>query len=129
VKLTFGALIGQSTVDVKASAIAVQNPSVGTIGLNGISMHSNTFVASYNSSTSTSPSRTSYNSNGQLESNGVIGTGATAPNNLYGTMTLGPSGSMAAGVTNNGTTTDLTSDIPTPAAVTMQVVTNPGSVS
>lgn len=128
VTLWFASLFGQSTIDVNTSAIAMQNPSYGTIGLNGIAFHTNTFVASYNSSVSTSPSTSSYNTNGVLQSNGTIGTGATAPNNFYGTLSLGPSASNT-GATVHGTTNNLASNIPTPAAVTMTVVTNPGGVS
>ena len=122
-------ILGKSAQNVTASAIATRNPPAGIIGLNGIALHTRNFVASYTSSVTTSPNRTTYNTNGRLASNGVIGTGGVSPNNLYGTVTLGSSGSVDATVSVSGSTNSLASGIATPTGVTMTVVSNPGGVS
>lgn len=127
IPLLFAQIIGQSTCDLSTTAVAIVNSSPTTLtGLNSIAMHSNLFVSSYDSSVTTNPSHSSYTSNGVMQSNGAIGTGATTGNKLYGGATLGPSGSIS-GITCSTASTTLSSAIATPT-VTMQVVSNPYGV-
>lgn len=126
VNLYFAKVFGLNSIDVTATAIAYATATdpAGLIGLSSITVHDNAFVASYDSSVTTTPTQTSYNSNAAVESNGPI----TGHNGdvVHGNATLGPSGSVSSisvlGSTKNGATI-------TASTVTAQTVTNPGGVS
>lgn len=131
VPLVFAKIVGLTGCDVTCSATALKingQPS-GITGLSYIAMRKGFFGASYNSAVTTTPSHTSYYSNGVFSSNGVVGSGASSvvANNIYGSATLGPSGSVNSNVSvSAGSTTTATITGP---AVTMTVVTtNPGGV-
>jgi hypothetical protein len=130
IPLVFGQVIGRSSCDIKCIGVvatAASSPT-GFTGLNSFPVHKKVFCASYDSGVTTSPSHSTYNSNSLMQTNGVLCQGATAGAHLYGNAKVGPSGSVAGGVTISGTTTTLGSNI-TATAVTMTVVTNPGGVS
>ena len=125
VSLFFGPMVGKSSSDVSVSSIAVytQPTPTGIIGLNSISNHSNLFVGSYDSHTTTTPTQNSAGSNALMSSNGAI----SGNGKEQGNAKLGPSGSVS-GITVTGSTTYSSTPIAVPG-VTMQVVTNPGGVS
>jgi hypothetical protein len=125
IPLVFGQVIGRSSCDIKCIGIvATAAGATGFTGLNSFTVKNNFFSASYKSTVTTSPSHSTYNTNGLMRSNGVI----SGSGNLYGNAKVGPSGSVSGGLTVSGTTTTLGSNITAPA-VTMTVVTNPGGVS
>jgi Flp pilus assembly protein TadG len=134
IPLFFASLIGRSTCDVSASAIALattNNSSQLTI-LNSLQCTNQPFIASYDSSQTTAPVQSvssTWGSNVTLGCNGMVGQGEASAGTLNGNLSLGPTGSKSAFLTVTGTTTNLGSPIPTPAEPTMQVVTNPGGVS
>ena len=125
VPLIFGQAIGMRNCNVTAKCLATctSNP-VGIIGLNSITSGNSLFIASYDSSLNTTPTTSSYNSNGVMQTNGAVAAGSGT---LYGNLTLGPGGSVS-GLTVNGSTLRPGTAISAPT-VTMQVVTNPGGIS
>ena len=127
VSLSFGGLIGKTTCDVTASGIASYTPGTptGVIGLSSVSAHANLFIASYDSSVTTTPTTSSYDSKGVVQSNGAIDGGSGAVDN--GSVTLGPGGSVT-NLAVTGSTTNSSSAVASPT-VTMNVVSNPGGVS
>lgn len=131
IPLLFAKVIGINTCDIKLTGVvatATSNTPVGFTGLNAFPVNQNLFAASYNSAITTSPSHASYNSNGVLRSNGVLGQGAITGCWLHGDATVGSGGSMAGGINVTGTVTTLAGSITAPAVI-MQVVANPGGVS
>ncbi len=129
VGLWFGKIFGASTSTARATSIAYGTSTGvgGFIGLDDITTKNNTFVASYNSSTTTNPSHSSYNSNGGLASNGDV----DPKNNcdLYGTLTLGPSGTNSGVVVHpSSSVVTRSTAIPTPSDPTWSPTGNPGSV-
>ena len=128
VQLLFARVLGKTSQDVQASAIAYiedRRPS-GIIGLNGITFNNNAFIGSYNSSANTNPSESTSSSNGSIGSNGAI-TGGTN-NNLRGGVTLGPLAPSATGITVSGATVRLTSALVGPADPPWTPAPNPNGV-
>ena len=127
VPLTFGQVVGKSSCDVIAQSIAVlsQGAPSGFIGLGGINLQNNEFIAGYNSSNTTNPTHGSSDNKGLVGSNGKI----AAQNNvsLQGDAVLGPGGSIS-GVPMTGSTTTLSSPIAGPTMPGWSPGTNPGSV-
>lgn len=131
IPLFFAGIAGRNTCDIRITGITVKYTSgqpVGFTGLTSFGLGKSTFSASYNSSVTTSPSHASYNSNGLMQSNGVLGVGVGSGSTLHGNAKVGPSGSVNGGLTVTGTTQTLSSAI-TATTTAMQVVTNPGGVS
>jgi len=130
VQLTLASMVGVSSCDVSAVAVALTTSrDPGITGINSIAIHQSLFVASYNSSTTTSPSTTTYSGNGMLASNGTIGSGAAGSTNvLNGTAIVGSGGSVNSSL-DVSTTTSLSTTVPTPADPAFTPVTNPGGVS
>ena len=129
VPLFFARVIGRTVCDVRASSVARYQPDLtyrGIVGLNGITMKNNTFVGSYNSATTTSPTPATATSAGSLYSNGSI----TADNgsNLKGSVVLGPSAPNASGITVSGTTTYAGSALVAPPAAAWNPAANPGGI-
>jgi len=131
INLLFANAVGKGTCDVTATSVALVTGKLpGITGVSSVQVHSHTFVASYNSSVTTTPDNTSnYTTNACIACNGTLGSGATAPNDIWGDVILGPSGSLNNNVTCHGTKTTQGTALITPADPTMQVVTNPGGVS
>jgi len=131
INLYFAPAVGKSTCDVTATSIALVTGKLpGITGVSSIQCHSDMFIASYNSLVTTSPDNTSnYNTNATIACNGTLGSGATAPNNIWSNVILGPTGSLNNNVTCHGTKTTQSTALNQPAGPTMVVVTNPGGVS
>ena len=131
VNLLFARAVGKSTCDVTASAIALVTGKLpGLTGVSSIQCHTDMFIASYNSSVTTTPDNTSnYTSNVAIACNGTLGSGASGSNNIWGDVILGSAGSLNNNVTCHGTKTTLGSPLTQPSGPTMVVVTNPGGVS
>ncbi|MDB5299845.1 MAG: hypothetical protein JWO87_1508 [Phycisphaerales bacterium] len=127
VPLMFGVMIGRSTCDVNATAVAIfaNNPNGGFIGLSNITVKNNTFVGSYNSSKTHNPTHAGAGSNGAVGSNGAI----TSGNNdtIQGNALLGPGGSVS-GFAISGTTMTQVGGIQAPAMPAYSAGTNPGSI-
>ena len=109
IPLLFAQALGQRTCDVTASAIASNTGSFyEMVGLDSVTVKNNLLAATYSSSSTTDPSRSTYPGNGGVGSNGPI----SAKNNEdVGGVILGPSGTSDL---DTGTTTVLPSDIPWP---------------
>jgi Flp pilus assembly protein TadG len=127
VPLMFGALIGRTTCDVnaKSTAIFVDNPQGGFIGLNSFSVKNNTFIGSFSSSKTQNPTHAGANYNGAVGSNGPITSGNG--DILQGNALIGPNGSVS-GFTVTGTTITQAGGIPTPTMPAWSPGTNPGSI-
>jgi hypothetical protein len=128
VPLLFAKVLGRETCDVSAASIALFTPGTpgGFVGLTGITVKNSAFVASYNSSVTTTPTPAGANSNGGMGSNGTI----TGQNNnlIKGTVTLGPGGNIN-GITVTGGTNPVPANIAAPAMPTWSPAANPGGVS
>jgi Flp pilus assembly protein TadG len=128
VQLLFARVLGRTSQDVRASSIAYiedRRPS-GIIGLNGITLNNNTFVASYNSAANTNPTASTASFTGSMGSNGTI-TGGTN-NTLRGDVALGPSAPNATGISISGTTTRLSTPMSGPADPAWTPAPNPNGV-
>ena len=128
VQLLFARVLGKTSQDVSASAIAYiedRRPS-GIIALNGITFNNNAFIGSYNSAANTGPTEATASSNGSIASNGAI-TGGTN-NNLRGAVTLGPAAPAASGITASGATVRLTTALAGPADPAWTPASNPNGV-
>jgi hypothetical protein len=119
VKLTFGPLIGASTIDMQVQSIAYLPPGTGTfglVGLNSANMTGNSTTDSYNAA-SGPYSSSSAGMSGFVASNGNMNiTGnTTIKNNIY--MQAGQ-GLSASGSASYGTRETLSSTLvwPTPSA-------------
>ena len=127
VPLMFGAVIGRATCDVNATSIATftDNPDGGFVGLNGITVKNNTFVGSYNSSKSQSPSHASAGSYAAMGSNASI----TSGNNdtIQGNVLVGPHGN-SSGFAVSGSTVTAAGGIPIPSMPSWSPGTNPGAI-
>lgn len=128
VPLTFARVIGRSTCDVHASAIAIIKPASagGFIGLNSVTGKNNLFLASYNSATTTNPTQASADSHGMLASNGTIS--AINANTVRGDISLGPSGSVSGTIVVTGTTNHLSEPIASPDDPAWAPSSNPGGI-
>lgn len=128
VPLLFAQVLGRSSCDVTAVAIAriTYSGTAGLIGLDGITVKNNAFIASYNSDSTTSPSKSNFNSYGGLASNGQISGGNN--NVVKGGVTLGPGGSLSD-FTLTGSTSTLASDIEVPEVPEWNPAPNPNGIS
>lgn len=129
VPLLFASVVGRSTCNINASAIATATagqPS-GFIGLSSINVKKNAFFASYDSDSSTSPSHSHYQSNCTVGSNGTIDASGNS-NDIYGNVLLGPSGSVDD-FDLHGTTSIRSSNIEKPTSPAWAPGTNPGGIS
>jgi hypothetical protein len=96
VSLYFGKAIGAATCDVWAQSIALtSSPVNGFIGINGVALQSYNLIGSYDSTSFTSPSKSSAYSQGLIASNGTIA--ANTYTTIKGNVMLGPGGSYSAG--------------------------------
>jgi Flp pilus assembly protein TadG len=129
IPLLFGKAVGQNSCDIHAAATVMVNEPTGFVGLNGITMKNNMFIASYNSRADTSPTQMGARSNGSLVSNGPIE--GKNNNDLYGTVILGPKGSIKGvtvhGSTSHGTTKVESDDIKTPEGTPTMSAWTPGA--
>lgn len=125
VALALGNQIGMSTCTVRASAVAKCVP-LAVVGYSGFNFKNNTFVGSYNSSVTTSPTQASASSNAVCVSNGYIG----EQNNgtIKGDCIVGPSGSVDPGFSITGATQTLTSAVVAPSDPAWSPAGNPGGV-
>jgi hypothetical protein len=127
VPLMFGVMIGRSTCDVNASSVAIfaDNPNGGFIGLSSVTVKNNTFIGSYNSSKTKSPTHSGAGFNGAVGSNGAV----TSGNNdtIQGNVLLGPSGSVS-GFTYSGKKMTQAGGITVPSMPAWSPGTNPGSI-
>jgi hypothetical protein len=125
VPLLFGGVIGIRSCNIHADAIGSCIPA-GFIGFTAVDFKNNTYVASYDSSVKTNPSKGNSNDNATLASNGSIG----AQNNgdLHGDAFIGAGGTIASGWTITGKTETLTAPIPMPADPAWNPTGNPGGV-
>ena len=128
VQLMFSRVLGKTSQDVRASSIAYieQRRPSGIIGLSGITLNNNTFVASYNSAANTNPNASTASSSGSLGSNGTITGGSN--NTVQGNVALGPSAPSPTGVTISGSTVRLGSPLTAPADPAWTPVTNPNGI-
>jgi len=124
VPLLFGRVIGVSSCDVTASAIAANTGSVyELVGLDSVTVKNNMVVGTYSSSVTTDPS-SHFVDDASVASNGPI----TAKNNEdVGSVILGPSGSSA--LDNVASTVTLISDIPWPTMPTAPATGSNVSIS
>lgn len=127
VKLTMGELVGYPTQNVLVRQTTQYSSGTnGIIGLNGVTTDNDLFVASYNSGVTTTPSTSSYRTNGILGSNGYLY--CDWGSDLYGTALLGPA-AWTYRISVNGSTQTLSSNIPTPTTAPWSPGTNPGGVA
>jgi len=129
IPLVFARLVGRSTCDINAVAIAKATfgPGIGFTGLNGITVSNNNYFVSYNSSVNPNPTLASANSNAILSSNAAINVGNN--DHLNGNVQLGPSGSLDPALQVTGSTTRYSSSITAPSMPTWSPGTNPGGIS
>ena len=98
IPLIFARLIGQSTSDATASAIACQTGvAVQLIGLSGINVQNNFFGGTYDSTTTTSPTHSTVKGGATAGSNAAITAGT---NETLDSVILGPSGTSNLTTTN-----------------------------
>jgi hypothetical protein len=123
VPLVLGPAIGMNYCTVRARAVAKCVP-LGIIGLDSIDFKNRTFVGSYNSAVTTSPTQATASASTSLISNGVIG----SKNNgeIHGDIYLGSGGSLATGWTVVGGVTNLSEPIAAPAEPAWNPTGNPG---
>lgn len=129
VPLFFARVVGRTICDVRAQSVARYQPDPtyrGIVGLNGITMGTNTFVGSYNSGTTTAPTEATAASAGNLYSNGTIS--AASGSDLKGNVVLGPSAPNPVGFAITGTTTHTTSPLVASATAAWTPAPNPGGV-
>jgi len=128
VPLTFARVVGRSTCDIHAVAIAkvTSGSGGGFVGLAGISMMNNAFFASYDSSANPDPTHASASSHGMIGSNGAITAGNN--NTVRGDVQLGPSGSLTGGVFVSGSTKNNPAPLPVPDDPDWDPQPNPGGV-
>jgi hypothetical protein len=95
VKVWWGGLMGKSSADVSAFAIATATfaQPAGFIGYGSVTLKNNTFFGSYNSATNTHPTESNAASNAYVGSNGTIAGGNN--NTLQGNAILGPAGAVS----------------------------------
>lgn len=128
VSLSFGGLIGKTTSDVTASAIALSEPGqpYGLVGLSSATV-SNCTVDSYNSAQGSYAS--THTNSAYVESNSTVNvSGAT----LGGNVAYGPSGSFSGSAGNvSGTISKLTTALnyPTPSAGSYATTNSNSNVS
>lgn len=127
IPLTFARLLGKSSQDlvIEQTTVLVAGTAEGITGLNSVSVGNNTFVSSYNSNTTISPSTSNHTSDGNLLSNGTIAGGNNSQ--LRGSVTLGPSGYIA-GFSITGGTTMQSSALAGPTSPAWAPGTNPGGI-
>lgn len=126
VSLTLARVIGRDTIDLTASSIAmIQDTPLGFVALESLKVKNNTFIGSYNSSSTTDPTQAGANSKAALTSNGDI----EGKNNnvVKGNIVLGPNGTVD-GFIETGTTQRKAADIETPADPLWAPSGNPGGV-
>lgn len=128
VPLMFARVLGKTSQNAQATSVAYLPPRTpaGIIGYASITMKNNTFIAAYNSATTTNPTAATASSVGTLSSNGTITGGNN--NELLGGINLGPSAPDASGIDVSGTTTYLASPLVPPAAPAWAPVANPNGL-
>jgi Flp pilus assembly protein TadG len=128
VSLLFARVLGKTSHDVEASAVAYIEPNepAGIIGYNGVRLNNNAFIAGYNSATTRTPTQSTATTAGIIASNGAISGGTN--NTLRGTILLGPSAPSVVGIGVSGSTTYLTTPLVPPADPVWNPVVNPGGV-
>jgi Flp pilus assembly protein TadG len=128
ITLTFARVIGRNTCDIQAVAVATvaSSASSGFTALNGFRFTNNTFVGSYNSGQTTSPTRSSASSHGALSTNGTISAGRNTT--VQGDIHLGPSGSISGSIYVTGSTDRLSSPVDTPASPAWTPGANPAGI-
>ncbi len=126
VPLLFAKVIGKSSCDVTAEAIAVSAPIRGIVGLNGITIKNATLIAGYNSSVDPNPNAGTATAGALVGSNGAIVGGAA--NVLSGQLYLGPSAPAPVGVTVIGSTTILPAPIDVPQLPAWAPGSNPAGI-
>jgi Flp pilus assembly protein TadG len=118
VSLWWGSLIGKSTCDVTATAVAYGKPTplAGFIGYAGIFYKNNSFYGSYDSRVTTTPTVATAASSARLGSNTVI----SGVNNsiLQGSAVLGPGASAPTGIVITGSTLYQSTPLPNPSMPT-----------
>lgn len=130
ISLAYARVIGKSTCDVKAVAIAYIPAGVPAItGLSKFDAYSGLYIASYNPNSVMLPSTYSgyHSNNGELGSNGSIDLGTSG--NLWGDEYIGPSCSVTSAGVVHGIKHNQGTNIQTPTIPSMTPVTNPGGVS
>jgi Flp pilus assembly protein TadG len=129
IPLTFARLVGRSTCDINAFAVATvaETAGRGYVGLNSVTTNNNANFVSYNSSVNSNPTVGSASSNTMVGTNGTIGTGNNS--NIRGDVLLGPSGSVSGSPNVTGNTKNLSSPIPAPSSPAWAPGTNPGGIS
>jgi hypothetical protein len=128
VPLLFLGIVGKNDFDLTAVAIARGTHSApgGFIGLGSITTKNSTFLGSYDTSSTTTPTEATAGANGAMGSNGPI----TSQNNdtINGDVYLGPSGSISGDPTVTGQTQTLSSAIPTPSTPAWAPTANPNGL-
>lgn len=125
VPLLFARALGRSTCDINTAATASVGEPSGFVALNGITVKNNAYIASYNPSQDTNPSQGSSKSNGGLVSNGPVD--GKNNNDLYGTLILGPGGSVN-GLTVHGSQKTLSANATAPTMPAWSPGSNPGGI-
>jgi Flp pilus assembly protein TadG len=127
VPLVFARVLGPNYCSVQAKSIALLKTGEpgGFIGLDSVTVKNNALIASYDPTTTPNPSQSNKNNNGGLGSNGAVY--GKNNNDVYGSVTLGPSGSII-GFTVSGDTVVSATAIPTPTIPTWSPSANPGAV-
>ncbi|HEV8606715.1 MAG TPA: pilus assembly protein TadG-related protein [Tepidisphaeraceae bacterium] len=128
IPLVFARLVGRSTCDVNAVAIAKVTLGLGRgfTGLNSITVKNNSYWVSYNSAFNPNPTLASASSNAIVGTNGVFN--ADANDHIQGNIQLGSTGSLAGAPQVTGTVSSYTSPLATPVSPAWTPGTNPGGI-
>jgi hypothetical protein len=126
IPLLFARVMGVTSCSITASTVTVANSNYAGafVGFSGIDVKNNTYIGSYNSSVSTSPSQATSNQHASVSSNALASAGGAT---LDGNLILGPAGSNS-GFTVSGTTVALSTAIARTASPAWSPGINPGSV-
>ena len=129
VPLLFARVIGRASFDVNATSVARYRPDSsfdGFVGLNGITMHNNTFFGSYNSAVTTTPTEETASGLGSLYSNGAISSGNGS--RLKGDAVLGPTAPAIVGPVVTGSTTRMPTTLAAPPEAIWAPAPNPNGL-
>src|SRR5438105_88540 len=129
IPLVFARLVGRSTCDINAVAVAKVTFGLGRgfEGLSWIAVSNNSNWVSYNSAVTTTPTLASSGSNAIVGTNGVFT--ADSNDHIQGNIQLGPSGWVTGTPQVTGTTQRYSSPLPAPTSPPWSPGSNPGGIS
>ncbi|HEV8377363.1 MAG TPA: pilus assembly protein TadG-related protein [Tepidisphaeraceae bacterium] len=129
IPLVFARLVGRSTCDINAVAIAKVTFGLGRgfVGVNSISVKNNSYWVSYNSAVNANPTLASASSNAIVGTNGVFT--ADANDHIQGNIQLGSTGSLTGTPQVTGSVVHYTSPLAVPSSPAWSPGSNPGGIS